>query len=87
MLIIARVLQGLAGGGLLAKAQAILFETFSKEEQNAAQAIFGLGVMIGPAIGPTLGGYITDTIGDSQGAPGIGPGEPFNMQLAIKIRF
>ncbi len=32
-------------------------------------------------------GYITDTIGDSQGAPGIGPGEPFNMQLAIKIIF
>jgi DHA2 family multidrug resistance protein len=63
MLVIARVLQGLAGGGLLAKAQAILFETFPREEQGTAQAVFGLGVMIGPAIGPTLGGYITDTIG------------------------
>ena len=32
-------------------------------------------------------GYANDTIGDFNGAPGIGPGEPFNMQLAIKIRF
>jgi len=32
-------------------------------------------------------GTITDTIGDFNGAPGIGPGEPFNMQLAIKIIF
>jgi hypothetical protein len=32
-------------------------------------------------------GTIRDTEGDSQGAPGIGPGEPFNMQLAAKIIF
>src|SRR5882672_2962845 len=32
-------------------------------------------------------GMITDTIGDFNGAPGIGPGEQFNMQLAIKIIF
>jgi hypothetical protein len=32
-------------------------------------------------------GQVTDTAGDFQGAPGIGPGEPFNMQLAIKILF
>lgn len=63
MLIVARVLQGLAGGGLLAKGQSIIFETFSPHEQNIAQAIFGLGVMVGPALGPTLGGYITDAIG------------------------
>src|SRR6185312_2593184 len=63
MLIVARVLQGLAGGGLLAKAQAILFETFPREQQPAAQAIFGIGVIAGPAFGPVLGGYLTDTIG------------------------
>jgi MFS transporter, DHA2 family, multidrug resistance protein len=59
VLIVARVLQGLAGGGLLAKAQAILFETFPKSEQAAAQAFFGVIVIAGPTIGPTLGGYIT----------------------------
>jgi hypothetical protein len=32
-------------------------------------------------------GQVTDTAGDFQGAPGIGPGEPFNMQLAAKIIF
>jgi len=30
---------------------------------------------------------VTDTIGSSWGAPGIGVGEPFNMQLALKIVF
>ncbi|MBD3885269.1 DHA2 family efflux MFS transporter permease subunit [Phormidium tenue FACHB-886] len=63
MLILARILQGLCGGGLLAKAQAILFETFPPAEQGLAQAVFGVGVIAGPAIGPTLGGYLTDTLG------------------------
>lgn len=63
MLIVARILQGLAGGGLLAKAQSILFEAFPRWEQPAAQAIFGIGVISGPALGPVLGGYLTDTLG------------------------
>lgn len=58
MLIVARVLQGLGGGGLMAKAQSILFETFPREEQALAQGFFGAIVIAGPAIGPTLGGYI-----------------------------
>jgi hypothetical protein len=32
-------------------------------------------------------GVTADTIGDYNGAPGIGPGEAFNMQLALKIIF
>ena len=32
-------------------------------------------------------GIISDTIGDFNGAPGLGPGEPFNMQLVGKIIF
>jgi hypothetical protein len=32
-------------------------------------------------------GRITDTIGDFNGATGIGAGEPFNVQLALKINF
>lgn len=59
MLVFARVLQGLAGGGLLAKAQAILFETFPREEQAMAQGFFGAIVIAGPVCGPTLGGFIT----------------------------
>lgn len=32
-------------------------------------------------------GRITDTIGDANGATGIGAGEPFNVQLALKVVF
>ncbi|WP_228042610.1 MULTISPECIES: DHA2 family efflux MFS transporter permease subunit [unclassified Tychonema] len=63
LLVLARIFQGLCGGGLLAKAQAILFETFPPAEQGLAQSVFGVGVIAGPAIGPTLGGYLTDTLG------------------------
>src|ERR671933_599073 len=63
VLVVARILQGFCGGGLLAKAQAILFETFPPAEQGLAQSVFGVGVIAGPAIGPTLGGFLTDTLG------------------------
>src|SRR6478736_4137211 len=63
LLIVARVLQGLGGGGLMAKAQSILFETFPKSEQAMAQGFFGAIVIAGPAIGPTLGGYIVTSNG------------------------
>jgi DHA2 family multidrug resistance protein len=59
-LVIFRILQGIGGGGLLSTAQAILIETFPKKELGLANAIYGMGVIIGPAIGPTLGGYIVD---------------------------
>jgi DHA2 family multidrug resistance protein len=62
MLILARGIQGLGGGGLLAKAQSILFETFPKNEQAMAQGFFGIIVIAGPAIGPTLGGYLTTNV-------------------------
>jgi len=54
-----RVIQGLGGGALLSTSQAILVETFPPQRQGAAQAIFGVGVMLGPSLGPTLGGWIT----------------------------
>jgi DHA2 family multidrug resistance protein len=61
-LVFFRVIQGIGGGGLLSTAQAILIETFPKEELGLANAIYGVGVIVGPAIGPTLGGYITDNM-------------------------
>ncbi len=59
-LITFRVLQGLAGGGLLSTCQAILLETWPREEIGMATALFGLGAIVGPTLGPTIGGYITD---------------------------
>ncbi len=61
-LIVMRVIQGLAGGGMVPMSQAILLESFPPEEHGKAMALFGVGVVFGPIIGPTLGGYITDTI-------------------------
>jgi DHA2 family multidrug resistance protein len=57
-----RVIQGLGGGGLISTSQAILRETFPPEKQAAAQAIFSVGVIIGPTIGPVLGGILTDQL-------------------------
>jgi DHA2 family multidrug resistance protein len=59
-LICYRVIQGLAGGGLLSTCQAILLETWPREEIGMATALFGLGAIVGPTLGPTIGGYITD---------------------------
>ncbi|MFL5575109.1 MAG: DHA2 family efflux MFS transporter permease subunit [Gemmatimonadaceae bacterium] len=61
-LVLWRVVQGIGGGALLSTAQSTLFEAFPPEERGVGQAIFGVGVMVGPTIGPTLGGYIVDTI-------------------------
>jgi DHA2 family multidrug resistance protein len=59
-LIFWRVIQGLGGGALLSTAQSTLFEAFPPKEVGVGQAMFGVGVMVGPTIGPTLGGYIVD---------------------------
>src|SRR3954465_635483 len=60
-LILFRVLQGLAGGGLQPSSQSILLDTFPREKQGAAQTLFGVAALIAPVVGPTLGGWITDS--------------------------
>jgi len=60
MLVFWRVVQGAGGGALLSTAQATLFEAFPPEEVGIGQAMFGVGVMVGPTLGPTLGGWIVD---------------------------
>jgi len=60
MLVMWRVIQGIGGGALLSTAQSTLFESFPPHEIAVGQAMFGIGVMVGPTIGPTLGGWITD---------------------------
>src|SRR5262249_43379826 len=60
LLIIFRILQGLGGGALQPMSQAILVESFPREKQGMAMAVYGMGVVLAPVIGPTLGGWITD---------------------------
>ena len=58
-----RFIQGLGGGGLLSTAQTIIIGAFPPEKMSTANAIFGMGMIMGPTFGPTLGGYITEHIG------------------------
>jgi DHA2 family multidrug resistance protein len=59
-LVIFRFLQGLGGGALLVTSQTIITESYPVEKRGMAQAIYGLGVIIGPTLGPPLGGYIVE---------------------------
>lgn len=59
-LIIFRLLQGIGGGALLVTSQTIITESFPVSERGMAQAIYGLGIIVGPTLGPPLGGYIVD---------------------------
>jgi DHA2 family multidrug resistance protein len=59
-LVIFRFCQGLGGGALLVTSQTIITESYPIEKRGMAQAIYGLGVIIGPTLGPPLGGYIVD---------------------------
>ena len=63
ILIAARVLQGLAGGGLQPSSQGVLLDTFPPEKQGSAMTLFGIAALLAPVVGPTLGGYITDNYG------------------------
>ena len=59
-LILFRVIQGLAGGGLQPSSQAALLDAFPAEKQGTAMTLFGLAALVAPVVGPTLGGWITD---------------------------
>jgi DHA2 family multidrug resistance protein len=59
-LVIFRFLQGVGGGALLVTSQTIITESYPREKRGMAQAIYGMGVIVGPTLGPPLGGFITD---------------------------
>ncbi len=63
VMILARILQGIGGGGLIPVAQAIMLETFPEEERGMAMALYSMGVAVAPAVGPVLGGWLTDEYG------------------------
>lgn len=59
-LVFFRFLQGLGGGALLVTSQTLITESYPPEKRGMAQAIYGMGVIVGPTLGPPLGGYIVD---------------------------
>jgi DHA2 family multidrug resistance protein len=60
MIIVFRLLQGVAGGGLQPTQQAILLDAFPVALRPQAYALTAVTMIVAPVIGPTLGGFITD---------------------------
>ncbi|WP_031427878.1 MDR family MFS transporter [Flavimarina sp. Hel_I_48] len=55
-----RFIQGMGGGALLVTAQTIITESYPVAKRGMAQAIYGMGIIVGPTLGPPLGGYLVD---------------------------
>jgi MFS transporter, DHA2 family, multidrug resistance protein len=62
MMLVARVLQGIGGGGMAPTEQSMFADTFPPEKRAQAFALYGLTVVSAPAIGPVLGGWLTDNM-------------------------
>jgi DHA2 family multidrug resistance protein len=60
IMLMARILQGVGGGGLAPVEQAILVDTFPPAKRASAFALYTIAIVTAPAIGPVLGGWITD---------------------------
>jgi DHA2 family multidrug resistance protein len=60
IMLLARVMQGVGGGGLAPVEQAILVDTFPPAKRATAFALYTVAIVTAPAIGPVLGGWITD---------------------------
>jgi MFS transporter, DHA2 family, multidrug resistance protein len=62
MMLVARILQGIGGGGMAPVEQSMLADTFPPEKRPQVFALYGLTVVSAPAIGPVLGGWLTDNL-------------------------
>ncbi|HEY2299060.1 MAG TPA: MFS transporter [Jatrophihabitans sp.] len=67
LLVVARLVQGLAGGTLTPQISATIQEMFSGRERGRAFGYFGTTVGISTAIGPLLGGLLIAMFGDTEG--------------------
>ena len=63
VVLIARVIEGLAAGVVQPIPAIIILRAFEPHEQGRASGVFGMGVVLAPAIGPSLGGVLVDLFG------------------------
>jgi DHA2 family multidrug resistance protein len=61
-LVLFRIMQGLAGGGMVPVASSILVDAFPPAKRGQAFALFGVAVAVAPVVGPTLGGWLSDNV-------------------------
>jgi DHA2 family multidrug resistance protein len=62
MLIVARILQGLAGGPIMAMTQTLLLASFPREKAGTAMGMFAMTTLLAPVLGPIIGGTLVDNI-------------------------
>lgn len=74
LLIIARVLQGVAGGGMMILSQAITAQVTTPRERGKYMGIMGSAFAVSAVLGPILGGWFTD-----------GPGWRWGLWLNIPL--
>jgi MFS transporter, DHA2 family, multidrug resistance protein len=60
MLVVGRILQGVAGGPLIPLSQTLLLRIFPKEKAAAATALWAMTTLVAPILGPILGGWLCD---------------------------
>jgi DHA2 family multidrug resistance protein len=84
-MIVFRVIQGLAGGGLQPCSQGVLLDAFPPEKQATAMTLFGVAAIIAPIVGPTLGGggsASTTTGGGSSSSTSRSACSPWSPRMA-----
>ncbi|WKE67341.1 DHA2 family efflux MFS transporter permease subunit [Gallaecimonas kandeliae] len=60
MLLLMRVLQGMAGGPIMALSQTLLLRIFPKDKAMLATGLWAMTSLLAPVCGPVLGGWICD---------------------------
>ncbi|HVN46879.1 MAG TPA: DHA2 family efflux MFS transporter permease subunit, partial [Steroidobacteraceae bacterium] len=60
MLLGMRVLQGMAGGPLMALSQTLLLRIFPKSQSMQAMGLWAMTTLLAPVVGPVLGGWLCD---------------------------
>ena len=63
VLVLARVLQGLGGGGLMTLSQALIGEAVPPRQRGAYQGYLATTFVTASAFGPVVGGYLTEHFG------------------------
>lgn len=58
--IVARCVQGIAGGLMIPLSLALIFEAYPKERRGRATGWWGTVVMLAPAVGPAVGGLLLE---------------------------
>ena len=63
MLVLARVLQGLGGGGLMTLSQALIGERVPARQRGHFQGYFAAVIVFASTFGPVAGGFLTEAFG------------------------